>query len=111
MIFNDKPVQQKLTKIHCNLESQIESELNKLLKAKIIFPIRHSKWVSSLVPIQKNNGDIHICIDFRNIVGLRGPGRGSDLFMPTNKTLTSGPSGNNQHSTGYSLTRSSIGGS
>jgi hypothetical protein len=59
-----KPVQQKLRKIHPNLEPQIKKELNKLLQAKIIFPVRHSQWVSNLVPVRKNNGDIRICIDF-----------------------------------------------
>ena len=37
MISEEKPVQQKLRKIHPNLESQIKIELNKLLKAKKIF--------------------------------------------------------------------------
>jgi len=67
MISDEKPVQKKLRKIHPNLESQIKSELNKLLKAKIIFPIRHSKWVSNLVPVRKKNSGIRICIDFTNI--------------------------------------------
>lgn len=42
-------------------------ELNKLLKAKIIFPVRHSKQLSYLVLVRKKNGDIQICIDFKNI--------------------------------------------
>ena len=42
MLSEQKPLQQKLRKIRPNLESQIKSELNKLLKAKIIFPVRHS---------------------------------------------------------------------
>ena len=67
MIDNEKPIQQKLWKIHPNLENQIKTELNKLLKAKIIFPVRHSKWVSNMVPVRKKNGDIRICIDFRNL--------------------------------------------
>eukprot|EP00253_Pinus_taeda_P004642 PITA_04642 len=67
MLPEQKPVQQKLRKIHPNLESQIKSELNKLLKAKIIFPVRHSNWVSNMVPVRKKNGDIRICIDFRNL--------------------------------------------
>jgi len=41
--------------------------LNKLLKAKIIFPVRHSRWVSNLIPVRKKNGDIRICIDFHNL--------------------------------------------
>lgn len=67
MTSNENPVQHKLRKIHPNLESQIKSELNKLLKAKIIFPIRHSKWVSNMVPVKKKSHDIRICIDFRNL--------------------------------------------
>ena len=64
---NEKPIQQKLRKIHPNLENQIKSELNKLLKAKIIFLVWHSKWVSNMVPVRKKNRDIRICIDFRNL--------------------------------------------
>jgi len=41
--------------------------MSKLLKAKIIFLVRHFKWVSNLVHVRKKNGDIHICIDFRNL--------------------------------------------
>ena len=67
MINDEKPVQQKLRKIHPSLENQIKSELNKLLKAKIIFPIRHSQWVSNMVPIREKNKDIRICIEFRNL--------------------------------------------
>ena len=53
MLPDIKPVQQKLRKVHPNLEDQIKSELNKLLKAKIIFPVRHSNWVSNMVPVRK----------------------------------------------------------
>jgi len=67
MISEEKLVQQKLRKIHPNLENQIKTELNKLLKVKIIFPVRHSNWVSNMVPVRKKNGDIRICIDFRNL--------------------------------------------
>ena len=58
MISDERPIQQKLRKIHPNLESQIKYELNKLLKAKIIFPVRHSRWVSNLVPVKKKNNNI-----------------------------------------------------
>ena len=36
-IADEKPIQQKLRKIHPNLKSHIKSELNKLLKAKLFF--------------------------------------------------------------------------
>ena len=53
MVPEVKPILQKLRKIHPNLETQIKNELNKLLKSKIIFPVRHSKWVSNLVHFRK----------------------------------------------------------
>lgn len=67
MINDEKHVQQKLRKIHPNLENQIKFELNKPFKAKIIFPVGHYQWVSNMVPIRKKNKDIRICIDFRNL--------------------------------------------
>ena len=51
MISDEKPVQQKLRKIHPNIENQIKTKLSKLLKEKFIFPVRHYKWVSNLVPV------------------------------------------------------------
>lgn len=67
MLLDVNPIQQNLRKIHPNLEAQIKTKLNKLLKSKLIFPVRHSKWVSNLVPVRKNNGDICICIYFRKL--------------------------------------------
>jgi hypothetical protein len=45
----------------------IEKEVIKLFDAKIIVSLRFSKWLSSLVPVRKKNGEIRICIDFRNL--------------------------------------------
>ena len=55
---NVRPYQQKLRKFHLDLEPQMKKELEKLLAAKIIFPVRHTEWVANLVPVQKKNGDI-----------------------------------------------------
>ena len=61
------PFQQKLRKMHPKLEPTVQKELNKLLSAKIIFPIRHTQWVSNLVLVRKKNGEIWLCVDFRNL--------------------------------------------
>ena len=53
-----KPFQQKLRKNHPSLEPTIKKELNKLLAAKIIFPIRHTQWVANFVAVRKKNKDI-----------------------------------------------------
>jgi len=62
-----KPYQQKLRKFHPDLEPQMKQELKKILYAKIIFPIRHTEWVANLVPVRKKNGDVRLCVDFRNL--------------------------------------------
>jgi hypothetical protein len=61
------PFQQKLRKMHPNLEPQVKDELNKLLAERIIFPVRHTQWIANLVPVRKNNGDIRLCVDFRKL--------------------------------------------
>jgi ribonuclease HI len=61
------PFQQKLRKMHPKLEPTVQKELNKLLSAKIIFPVGHTQWVSNLVPVRKKNGEIRLCVDFRNL--------------------------------------------
>lgn len=42
-------------------------ELKKLIESKIIYPIKHSTWVSNLVPVKKKNGDIQLCVDFHDL--------------------------------------------
>ena len=46
-----KPYQQALRKMHPKLEPLIQSEVKKLLDAKIIFKVKHSEWVSNLIPV------------------------------------------------------------
>ena len=37
------------------------------MDARIIFKVRHSEWVSNLVPVRKKSGEIRLCVDFRNL--------------------------------------------
>jgi hypothetical protein len=45
----------------------IEKELKRLLDANIIVPLIYSKWVENLVVVRKKNGEIRLCVDFRNM--------------------------------------------
>eukprot|EP00253_Pinus_taeda_P003784 PITA_03784 len=47
--------------------TSIEKEVRKLLQAKIIVPLRYYEWVANLVPIQKKNREIRLCVDFQNL--------------------------------------------
>jgi hypothetical protein len=64
---DQKPFRQKLRRINPKLRPLIENEIKKMYDAKIIVPLRFSKWVSNLVPTQKKSGEIRLCIDFRNL--------------------------------------------
>jgi hypothetical protein len=59
-----KPIRKKQRPINPTLEATIQKELEKLLKAGIIFLFKYSEWVSNLVPIQKMTGQIRLCVDF-----------------------------------------------
>jgi hypothetical protein len=62
-----KPFKQKLRQINPILLPVIEKEVKKLMDAKIIVPLRYSEWVANLVPVRKKNGEIRLCVDFRNL--------------------------------------------
>jgi hypothetical protein len=62
-----KPFQTEAEENAPILEPQVKAELNKLLAARIIFLVRHTQWISNIVPVRKKNGDIRLCVDFINV--------------------------------------------
>jgi len=64
---NTKPVRQKQRPLNPKLEPLMIKELTKLIKRKIIFLIKHTSWVSNLVPVRKKNGEIRLCVNFRDL--------------------------------------------
>jgi hypothetical protein len=64
---NAKPFKQKLRRMNPLLLPLIEKEDKNLFDAKIIVSLRFSKWLANLVPVRKKNGEIRLCVDFRNL--------------------------------------------
>jgi len=64
---DEMPFKQKLRRMNPKLLPLIEKEIKKLFEAKIIVALGFSRWVANLVPVRKKNGEIRICIDFRNL--------------------------------------------
>jgi hypothetical protein len=62
-----KSFRQKLRQINPMLFPIIKKEVKKLLDAKISIPLRYSEWVANFVHVRKNNGEIRLCVDFRNL--------------------------------------------
>ena len=47
------------------LRVKVEEELERLQKAGVIEPVRHSEWATPIVPVMKPNGDVRICGDYK----------------------------------------------
>ena len=63
----EKSFRHKLRRINPMLFPLIEKEVKKLFNANIIVTVRFSKWVANLVLVKKKNGEIKLCVDFRNL--------------------------------------------
>jgi hypothetical protein len=64
---NVKPVRQRLRPIYPRKAAAINLEVEKLLKADFIYSVALIDWVSNLVPIDKKQGTIRVCVDYRDI--------------------------------------------
>jgi hypothetical protein len=62
-----KPIRQRLQPVHPRKAATIKLEVEKLLKAGFIYPVALTNWVSNLVPVNKIQGTIHVCVDYRDI--------------------------------------------
>ncbi|XP_074314028.1 uncharacterized protein LOC141649233 [Silene latifolia] len=49
------------------LVPEIEKEVNKLIEAGFIREVRYSTWIANIVPVRKKNGQLRICVDFRDL--------------------------------------------
>nr|CAD1825883.1 unnamed protein product [Ananas comosus var. bracteatus] len=60
------PVKQAPRRMTVDLEEQIIAETKKLIEAGFIREEKYANWIASIVPVKKKNGQIRICVDFRD---------------------------------------------
>jgi hypothetical protein len=46
---------------------EVKKEIEKMLEAGFIRPCRYAEWISSIVPVQKKDGQWRVCMDFRDL--------------------------------------------
>ncbi|XP_020081530.1 uncharacterized protein LOC109705200 [Ananas comosus] len=61
------PVKQAPRRMRVDLEEQIIAETKKLIEAGFIREEKYANWIASIVPVKKKNGQIRICVDFRDL--------------------------------------------
>lgn len=61
-----RPVCQPIRRVPIPLENKINEKIDELLKLDIIEAVNQpSAWVSPVVPVMKNDGDVRLCVDMR----------------------------------------------
>ena len=65
-----KPVQQRRYRMNPNYAARVKEEIDKLLKAGFIRPVKQATWLSPIVVVPKKNGKIRVCVDYRKLNAL-----------------------------------------
>ncbi|XXG82707.1 hypothetical protein AAC387_Pa10g0605 [Persea americana] len=64
---NIKPVKQGQRRFRPDVMDKIEQEVQKLKNVGFIREERHPEWLANIVPVTKKNGQIRVCIDYRDL--------------------------------------------
>jgi hypothetical protein len=62
-----EPVRQRLRVVNPRKTPTIKAEVEKLLNVGFIYSIPLTEWVSNPVPVNKKQGTICVCMDFRDL--------------------------------------------
>ncbi|CAA0824502.1 Uncharacterized mitochondrial protein AtMg00860, partial [Striga hermonthica] len=62
-----RPVKQAQRRFRPDLVPLIEVEVNKLIEVGFIREVKYPTWISSIVPVRKKNGQVRVCVDFRDL--------------------------------------------
>lgn len=62
-----KPIKQNSIRVNLAQSLQIKDEIHKFLDTKFNYPLDYPQWVSNMFPIDKLEGCIRVCINFRDL--------------------------------------------
>jgi hypothetical protein len=62
-----RPFQQRARQMKAEVLEEVKKEVEKMIAASFIRPCRYTEWISSIVPVQKKDGQWRVCVDFRDL--------------------------------------------
>ena len=62
-----RPIRQWLREMNPRKAPAIKAEIEKFLKVVFIYQVPLMEWVSNHILVDKNQGTIHVCTDFRDM--------------------------------------------
>ena len=67
LLPNVKLVRQKIRAVNPKKAPAIKAKIEKILKVSFIYPVPLMEWVSNPVAVNKKEGKIRVCTDFRDL--------------------------------------------
>ena len=64
------PVKRKTRKFKPDLSLRIKEEAVKQIESKVVEVTKYPTWLSNIVPVAKKDGNIRICVDYREEASL-----------------------------------------
>lgn len=62
-----RPIKQQPCRFRPQLKNDIVAEVDKLINARFIKEIQYPRWLANIVPVLKKNGQVRVCVDFRDL--------------------------------------------
>ena len=62
---NAKPRKQRPYTYNETFAKKIKEEIDKILEARFVYEIEHTKWVSPIVVVPKKNGKLRVCVNLK----------------------------------------------
>ena len=64
---NARPVYRKSRSMPYSLLEKVEEAYDKLVKAEILYSVSYSQWASPVVHVQKSDGSVRVCGDYKAV--------------------------------------------
>ena len=62
-----RPVKHKLRRLHPKWSLKMKEEIQKQLSVGFLSVVEYLEWLANVVPIPKKDGEVRVCVDFRDL--------------------------------------------